>query len=206
MSLAKKRKKDTYTYADYLKFPKDFKSEIIDGVVYDMAPAPLRKHQDISGEIFRQIANFLSKENCKVYSAPFDVRFGEKKDENFEITNVVQPDLSIICDEDKLDEKGCIGAPDWIIEILSPSTTKIDLQDKFDLYEKFGVKEYWIVEPVEQFILVFTLNEKGKYENTARLTTDKNGKPTIFTDFEINIAEVFGVEREEESEDSDNDS
>ncbi|MEA1972784.1 MAG: Uma2 family endonuclease [Candidatus Cloacimonadota bacterium] len=198
MSLAKKRKKDSYTYADYLKFPKEFKSEIIDGVIYDMSPAPVRKHQKISMKLSQKISNFLENKICEVYAAPFDVRLGEKKDESFEIKNVVQPDLSIICDQDRLDEKGCIGVPDWIIEILSPSTTSIDLHEKFDLYEKYGVKEYWLVEPFEQIIFAYTLGDDGVYQKARRFTNLQIVQPTTFEDFDLDLAEVFGVERKGE--------
>lgn len=133
----------TYSYADYLKWQFDDFVEIIKGKVYKMPPAPTRYHQDISREIERPIANYFYKKTCKVYSAPFDVRFpinGEERENA--IYTVVQPDICVICDYKKLDDKGCLGAPDLIIEIASPSTAKKDLNEKFNLYESAGVREY----------------------------------------------------------------
>jgi Uma2 family endonuclease len=199
MNIAKERAKNSYTYADYLKFSNEERCEIIEGVVYAMSPAPVRKHQEISGNFYALIWNYLKGKSCSVYSAPFDVRLGEKNDKFFEIKNVVQPDLSIICDQDKLDDKGCLGTPDWIIEILSPATAKNDLQKKFKLYEKFGVKEYWIVEPNEPYIMVYQL-EHGKYQFIGNYVSTDYLKPKIFKDLEIDLAEVFGIEREMEKE------
>ena len=171
MNTVKKRPIDSYTYEDYLRFSDDDRVEIIDGIVYDMSPAPLRKHQGIVTNLLRSVANYLVNKSCEIYPAPFDVVFSEKGKKDSEIKNVVQPDLSIICDKDKLNDKGCFGAPDWVIEILSPSTSSKDLNEKYFLYEKFGVKEYWIVEPSEQIVLVYSL-KSGKYENTFRYTKE----------------------------------
>jgi len=190
MNTAEKRALDSYTYADYLTFSDEERLEIIDGVVYDMSPAPVRKHQEIVTNLLRITANYLVNKSCKIYSAPFDVVFRDKNQKDYEIKNVVQPDLSIICDKDKLNDKGCFGAPDWIIEILSPSTSSKDFHEKYDLYEKFGVKEYWIVSCSDQTILVYTLNKKNKFENTARYTKEDKAK-TIFEDLIINLEEVF---------------
>ena len=189
MNTVKKRPIDSYTYEDYLRFSDDDRVEIIDGIVYDMSPAPLRKHQSISRELFLKIGNYLAQQSCEIYSAPFDVVFSEKGKKDSEIKNVVQPDLSIICDKNKLNDKGCLGAPDWIIEILSPSTSSKDLNEKYFLYEKFGVKEYWIVEPSEQIVLVYSL-KSGKYENTFRYTKEDSAV-TIFEDLSINLSEIF---------------
>ena len=190
MNTAEKRALNSYTYADYLTFSDEERLEIIDGVVYDMSPAPVRKHQKISVNLLREIALYLKGKLCEIYSAPFDVVFRDKNQKDYEIKNVVQPDLSIICDKDKLNDKGCFGAPDWIIEILSPSTSSKDFHEKYDLYEKFGVKEYWIVSCSDQAILVYTLNKKNKFENTARYTKEDKAK-TIFEDLIINLEEVF---------------
>ncbi len=189
MNIAKKLPVNNYSYADYLTFSDEVRVEIINGFIYDMAPAPLRKHQSISGRLFLKIGNYLLGKSCEIYSAPFDVVFSENDEKDYEIKNVVQPDLSIICDKNKLTEKGCKGAPDWIIEILSPHTSSKDLNDKYFLYEKFGVKEYWIVEPSEQIVFVYSL-KNGKYENTFRYTK-KDVAETIFEDLKINLKEVF---------------
>jgi Uma2 family endonuclease len=169
MSLALK-KKEKYTYGDYLKWPDNIKCEIINGVVYDMAPAPLRKHQAIARDILVQIAGFLKDKSCRVYAAPFDVRLPNKGVKNDQIDTVVQPDISVICDRKKLDERGCVGAPDLIIEIVSSGTASKDLKEKFALYERHGVKEYWIVQPEEKMIMVFIRGKNNEY-----------GKPRVYS-------------------------
>ena len=138
-----------YTYADYLTWLDDVRRELIDGVVSLMS-APLRIHAKVSRNTVRALDDYLRKSNCscEVYDAPFDVRIphnGETEDNK--IYTVVQPDISVICDHAKLDDRGCCGAPDMIIEILSPGNRKKDMYDKFLLYEKAGVREYWIANP-----------------------------------------------------------
>lgn len=158
-----------YTYKDYLTWDDDRRWELIDGVPYElvfgedpqnMSPAPGRKHQRISGNLYRLIGNFLVDKSCDVYNAPFDVRFNEADDTN----TVVQPDISVFCDKSKLDDAGGHGTPDFIIEILSPSTTLRDLSVKLLLYQRHGVPEYWVVDPDKQIIYVYLLNEQGKYD------------------------------------------
>ena len=118
---------ENFTYADYLKWNDGKRYEIIEGQIYNMSPAPIRIHQSISRNLSYIIQHYLKEKTCEVYSAPFDVRFAFKAGMNDMITNVVQPDISVICDPKKLDKAGCIGPPDWIIEILSPSTAKKDI-------------------------------------------------------------------------------
>jgi Uma2 family endonuclease len=163
MQLALK-KQDFYTYADYLTWDDNERWEIINGVAYNMSPAPITRHQLISSEIVKQIGVFLDKYNkpCLVFHAPFDVRFPQDAQDD-EIIDVVQPDVSVICDVSKLDEKGCHGAPNFIIEILSPSTSKKDLVDKRILYENNGVQEYWLIDPTHNIATVYRLEASGKY-------------------------------------------
>ncbi len=156
-------KKETCTYSDYLRYTEDDRFELIAGEVYDMSPAPSRRHQEVSGELFKQIAVFLTGKSCRVYSAPFDVRLSEADETEEETSTVVQPDISVICDHKKLDDKGCKGAPDFIAEIISPSTASKDNITKAALYEKHGVKEYWIVHPLDNIIVIRRLGENGKY-------------------------------------------
>ena len=139
--------KEKYTYGDYLTWCDEERWELIDGVPYNMTPAPSRAHQGISVELARQMANYLVGKTCRIYTAPFDVRLpkGEEKDER--IKTVVQPDLLVVCDESKLDDRGCKGAPDLIVEILSPHTAVKDMKTKRDLYERVGVEEYWLIDP-----------------------------------------------------------
>ena len=153
-----------YTYGDYKTWPEGERWELIDGVAWDMSPAPNRQHQGISGELFKQIINFLETNPCKVYAALFDVLLPEfDETEEDDVSNVVQPDISVICDFEKLTDKGCTGAPDWIIEIESPYTSKKDMDYKFRLYERHGVREYWIVDPGNRYIHAYVRDEKGKY-------------------------------------------
>ncbi len=148
--------KERYTFADVLAWPDNERAELIDGEVVLMAPAPSRVHQGISMELSRQFANYLEGKKCKAYHAPFDVRlFEQDKDTPEDVDTVVEPDLVVICDPSKLDDRGCKGAPDMVVEILSPSTQRHDRLVKLGLYQRAGVREYWIVSPEEQTVQVF---------------------------------------------------
>jgi len=190
MVIPVKKQKEKYTYGDYRMWPDDEKWEIIKGIPYYMSPAPLRKHQEISGALFAKLYNYLEDKACRVYAAPFDVRFpaGDEKDE--EIETVVQPDIAVVCNEDKLDDWGCRGAPDFIVEILSPATAKRDLGEKFDLYEESGVKEYWVVFPLDKVVHVYLLNEDGKYENNTYYENDKI-PVAVLEGLEVDLKQVF---------------
>lgn len=187
----------SYTYADYLTWQWGEMTELIKGKIYKMSPAPGSLHQKVSGEIFRQLANFLKGKKCQVFSAPFDVRLpsAKKNQADKEITTVVQPDLCVVCDPLKIDSRGCMGAPDWILEILSPHTSSKDLREKFDVYEEAGVKEYWVVHPQEHTILVYTLSVHGKYQGMLKpyIRTDRVSSVTL-PDLVIDLQEVFPTE------------
>ena len=155
MPQAQRQHEEHFTYSDYCTWPDDERWELIDGVAYDMSPAPSRSHQDISGELFFQLRSQLTDRTCRAYLAPFDVRLSHGDETDDEIDTVVQPDIVVVCDRNKLDDKGCKGAPDLVIEILSPSTSSKDLHEKFRLYERVGVKEYWIVHPLDRTVIVF---------------------------------------------------
>jgi len=182
-----------YNFAEYLTWIDDKRRELIDGFVKMMTPAPSRIHQEISIRISVIFKNFLKRKKCSVYYAPFDVRLpnhGER--ENEKIYTVVQPDICIICDEKKLDERGCIGAPDLIVEIVSSSNSKYDVEDKFELYQKHGIKEYWIVFPHEKTINVFLLNNSGKYDFKGMFAQDSKVPVNIFSgDLVVDLAEIF---------------
>src|SRR6478736_6826824 len=139
-----------YTYADYLKWTIEERLELIKGKIFRMSPAPNRMHQALSMRIANPIYNLLRGQQCQVYTAPFDVRLPRKSLKDEDIITVVQPDICVICDPSKLDERGCIGAPDIVVEILSPSNNKKELKNKYEVYEESGVKEYWIVTPQER--------------------------------------------------------
>ena len=152
--------KDRYTFADVLAWEDGERAELIDGEVFLMAPAPSRGHQRISFEMCRQLGNYLEGKRCQAYSAPFDVRLFEKDgDAPEDVDTVVEPDITIVCDSSKLDDRGCKGAPDMVVEILSPSTQRHDRLVKLGLYQRAGVREYWIVSPEEQAVQVFTLSD-----------------------------------------------
>ena len=187
--------KKRYTYADYLTWQFDEMVELIKGKIYKMSPAPGRRHQEVAGNLHLVIGNFLKKKPCQVFFAPFDVRLPLPPEQATEdkINTVVQPDISVICDLNKLDDKGCNGAPDWIIEILSPGTSKKDHNEKFDLYQHAGVKEYWIVHPIDEVVWSYALNAEGFYE-MARVKPFVKGEKVesnVLKGLEIDLEEVF---------------
>ena len=151
--------KEKYSYADYLTWDEGERFELIDGEVFNMAPAPSRRHQQVLRELSTAFTVFLREKECEVLFAPFDVRLLVENKQEDVINNVVQPDLSIVCDKEKLDDKGCNGAPDMIIEILSPSSVKLDRWKKFQLYEKAEVKEYWLVDPINESVRNISFNQ-----------------------------------------------
>lgn len=151
-----------FTYGDYCRWPEDERWELIEGQPFNMSPAPTRQHQKLVLEIGRQLGNQLEQGPCEVYVAPFDVRLAKGDEPDNEIVNLVQPDVAVICDQAKLDDAGCRGAPDWIVEVLSPSTAAKDQTDKFALYERHGVREYWLVHPTDRVLTVYRLQD-GTY-------------------------------------------
>ena len=151
--------KERYTFADVLAWDDNERAEIINGEAVMMAP-PTSTHQEISGELFRQLANYLEGKKCRVYAAPFAVRLFERdEDSPDDVDTMVEPDLSVICDRNKIDKRGCKGAPDLVIEILSPSTRRHDRLVKLSLYQRAGVREYWIVDPDNGSVQVLTLTD-----------------------------------------------
>lgn len=151
-----------YTYRDYLTWPDDVRCELIDGKVYLMTPAPLLSHQDVAGEIFFQAKQALRNKSCRAFMAPLDVRLPAYAEADEDTDVVVQPDVFVVCDPDKLDRRGVRGAPDWIVEVLSPSTASKDQIEKRRLYECRGVPEYWLVHPTDRVLTIYRLNE-GEY-------------------------------------------
>lgn len=185
----------TYTYADYLSWKFEEYVELIKGKVFKMTPAPSRTHQNISTHILVKIANYLESKNCQVFHAPFDVRLPNKRKSNSdkEVLSVVQPDICIVCDPEKLDERGCFGAPDFIVEILSLSTMKKDYDDKFHLYEENGVLEYWIVSPADKSVSIYEL-KNDKYElreNIDLIYNKKDVQVGIFPDLILKYEDIF---------------
>jgi len=183
-----------YTYADYLTWFDDKARELIHGFIKMMSPAPRRVHADVNSNIislFRTIVK-KNKGKCKVYTAPFDVRLPQNGETDHDkIYTVVQPDICVICDLSKLDDLGCCGSPDMIVEILSPSTQKRDLNEKFNLYEEHGVKEYWIVSPADKAINVFLLQEDGKYDAGTIYEFEGNVPVYVFDNQLISLNDIF---------------
>jgi Uma2 family endonuclease len=175
-----------FTYKDYLGWDGDERYEIIDGEAYMMAP-PLRIHQDISMALSTVIHNFLKGRRCKVYAAPFAVRLNPLPDKSDD--TVVEPDIVVVCDPSKLDERGCNGAPDLIIEILSPSNSRHDRIVKFQKYREAGVREYWIVDPDERILTVYTLKD-GAYTAFPYGDTD-TVRVAALPGLEIELSAIF---------------
>lgn len=175
------RKEEIYTIDDIYTLPEGQRAELIDGQIYDMAP-PSRRHQDILFSLSRKIADYIDSNNgkCKVYLAPFAVFLNEND------INYVEPDISVICNQSKLTDKGCNGAPDWIIEIVSPSSKRMDYLIKLFKYQNAGVKEYWIVDPEKKRIMVYNFVHDTIEEYTF-------GDPVpvgIYEDFSINVSDM----------------
>ena len=172
------RKEQRFTYADYQRWPEEARYELIDGEAFLMAPAPLIEHQIIAGEIFRQLANALDGQACTPFVAPVDVRLPRADEADEAIDTVVQPDVLVVCDPAKIDRRGVRGAPDWLVEVLSPSTAAHDQIAKRRTYERAGVREYWLVHPGDRTLTVYVL-ENGQY-----------GRPEIY---ELKDATPIGV-------------
>ena len=179
-----------YSYADLMKWPEQPRYELIEGDPVMMSP-PKRRHEKVSRKLYFAIGRYLEGKTCEVYDAPFGVRlFAAKQDSAEKIDTLVIPDISVICDREKLDDDGCKGAPDMITEILSPSTSRYDRFIKFDLYARAGVKEYWIVDPEKKTVAVHLLDE-GRYGSPIIYTQSAKVKIEVLDDCWIDLGEVF---------------
>ncbi len=184
-------KKARYTFADCLTWDEKERIEIIEGEAFPSA-APSRMHQKISGELFRQFANFLEGKKCEVYHAPFSVRLFEQKGEGPEdVDTVVEPDISVVCDWSKLDKYGCKGAPDLIVEILSPSSLRHDRLVKLNLYQRAGVREYWIVDPENRSVMVFLPDGGGFFRLREDYGREDAAKVNVLDGCFIELGRVF---------------
>ena len=170
-----------YTIDDIYDLPDGQRAELIDGQMFMMAP-PTRKHQEIIGELFAVIREYILRHggSCRVYIAPFAVFLNENN------KNYVEPDISVICDPDKLTDEGCTGAPDWIIEIVSPSSRKMDYNRKLFKYRTAGVREYWIVDPDKNRITVYYFEKDDMNEYSF----SDNIPSGLYPDFSINLSEL----------------
>ncbi|MBS4070789.1 MAG: Uma2 family endonuclease [Algoriphagus sp.] len=180
-----------YSYADYLTWQFEEVVELIRGKIFKKAAAaPRRLHQKVSGELSYRFTGFLKGQKCQVYAAPFDVRFPMGSIQDHKIHDVVQPDICVICDPEKLDDRGCLGAPDLIVEILSPGNSKTELKHKFKLYESHGVREYWIIHPENQDLMIYTL-VNGKYVPSRLLTSGDVVESAVIKGFSLDLEEFF---------------
>ncbi|OOG72796.1 Uma2 family endonuclease [Algoriphagus sp. A40] len=180
-----------YTYADYLTWEMDVMVELIKGKVFKRdAAAPRMSHQKVSIRLSAEFFNFLKGKSCQVFHAPFDVRLPVKSKRNQDIDTVVQPDLCVVCDSGKLDDAGCIGAPDLVVEILSPGNNKRELKNKYEVYEEAGVKEYWVIHPNEQTLLIYSL-VNGKYQSSRLFVSGDIVESACIEGFRLNLEEIF---------------
>ena len=187
-----------YTYKDYIHWPDEERWEIIEGIPYNMSPAPGRKHQKVLGALYVEFFNFLKGKPCEPYIAPFDVRLPQKGETAKNASTVVQPDLSVYCDKSKLDEQGAVGVPELVVEILSPSTGSKDVREKFWLYEKHGVKEYWLVHPAENWVEILKRGVDGKLSRREIYGPDDKIEVEFFAGLTIDLVEIFELPEKSE--------
>jgi Uma2 family endonuclease len=174
-----------YTFKDYLSWQFQERVELFKGFVAKMSPAPSSFHQQYSSNINFAIKSFLKNKKCKVFYAPIDVYLPTKDKKT-----VVQPDLIVVCNLGKIENKGCVGAPDIVIEILSPGNTKKEMKDKYALYEEAGVKEYWVVFPAEQVVQIYELRN-GIFQSRKPLANGDSITTPILEGFEMEVDEIF---------------
>jgi Uma2 family endonuclease len=194
MGLPARKLDRRYTYADYRTWPNDERWELIDGVAWNMSPAPSSGHQGLLGELYIQAAPRLKGTPCRVYLAPFDVLLpehaGQREDD---VVSVVQPDLTGICDASRITPRGCFGAPDWVVEIISPWTMKKDLNEKFTLYERNHIREYWLIDPGSRTMHVYRLESTGRYGEALVLEQGAEVPCPIGEGIVVRLAEVFAA-------------
>lgn len=180
----------TYTAADYLQWKMEEFAELIRGKIIKMSPAPSSDHQRIVKKLLVGFEKCFSGKICEVFIAPFDVYLVKSGQDYKSTRNIVEPDICVICAPEKIKKFGCVGAPDLIIEILSPSTFQRDQKDKFELYEEYGVREYWMVSPENRSVILNIL-ENGKYKTFRPRTEVEQLESVIFPDLKIELKEIF---------------
>jgi Uma2 family endonuclease len=186
-----KRDTQRHTYADYLVWSRTYGDELVDGTAYVREPpSPTRAHQEIVGEVYRQAANALKGKPCRVYAAPFDVRLPKSTEEDDQVDTVVQPDVFIVCDLQKVDARGVRGAPDWLVEVLSPSTIRHDQTVKLPVYERAGVREVWLIDPIGRTVTIYRLRA-GYYGHPAILGLEGQTRLAAVPDVTIDWDQVL---------------
>jgi Uma2 family endonuclease len=186
MGIPARKLDERYTYTDYLTWDDNYRCELIGGEVWDMSPAPNLKHQNISRNFSSRLFNFLDGKKCIPFAAPTDVVLDED--------NVVQPDILVVCDRSKLTDACVKGAPELIVEILSPSTGLKDRREKKALYERFGVQEFILVDPANEIVERYTLKD-GRYGSPDVFGWNESMSSTLFPELELNLWEIFDKER-----------
>lgn len=180
----------TYTYADYFSWNFPERVELIEGKVFPMSIFSNRAHQKVLGYVHIRIANYLEGKLCEVYAAPFDVRIPRVSKDDKQIITVLQPDVCVICDLSKLDKRGCLGAPDIVVEILSPGNNAKELKNKYDVYQEAGVREYWVVSPQNQWVRIYTL-EGGSFKESPYYVAGDTAHSSVLEGFSIVINDLF---------------
>lgn len=182
----------TYSYADYLTWMFHERLELFKGKIFKMSPAPSLYHQKVSRDLTLLLGNIFKDNSCNLFVAPFDVRLLNSKNSlsDKDIYTVVQPDLCVICDESKMDSRGAIGAPDLMIEILSPGNSKKEMTYKYELYQEAGVLEYWIVNPTDKTMLIYVLKD-GIFSGQQPLIEESIIKSPLFPQLNFVLSEIF---------------
>lgn len=191
MSSSTEEIKPRYTYKDYLTWPEDERWELFEGEAVAMSPAPGSRHQRVSMNLSRMISSFLLESPCEPFASPIDVLFPRNEQDDESVDTVLQPDLIVVCDPEKITKRNVRGAPDLVIEILSESTTAHDLVRKFEIYERAGVKEYWIIDPWRNSVAMHVLKEDGKYGPPLYYTETMTIKSVVLNGIKLSAAELF---------------
>jgi Uma2 family endonuclease len=181
-----------YSYADYLLWKIKERVELFKGIIAEMSPAPNPTHQRVLRELFTVFELFFSNHKCELFFAPIDVRLlnKNKSTNDNKIYTVVQPDLIVVCDENKIDDRGCLGAPDLVVEILSPGNSNKEMNIKYELYEEAGVKEYWIIHPTERQLLIYVL-ENGIFIGKKPIVESENAISYLFPKLKFPLKKLF---------------
>ncbi|MFW5712205.1 MAG: Uma2 family endonuclease [Spirochaetota bacterium] len=191
MAATPREKGEHFNYRDYLAWDDDRRFELIDGRIYDVSPAPNRAHQEILMEFAALLHEFYVGKPCRVYPAPFDVRLPRAGQDDMETDTVVQPDISVVCDQNKLDDSGCRGAPDIVVEIISPATASKDQVRKLQLYEQHGVREYYIVHPADRLVRVYRLAADGRFSRDEVYDQQGEIESGVAEGLRIKVAQLF---------------
>lgn len=179
-----------YSYADYLTWRFNERVELIKGRIFKMPPAPNLKHQRISGDIFYEFKTFVKNTKCQVFHAPFDVRLPISSTKG-KVDTVVQPDITVVCNEDILDVQGCNGSPDLVVEILFPGNTKREMKDKFELYLAAKIPEYWLIDPERETIIIYFLDNSNEYIDSKPYMDGDTIKSKTLKGFELVVSNIF---------------